>query len=291
MVEPVSNTQQTVEAPEQNSVPSKEAADLTSRVSEVSLEQNQTPATEKKYDRNEFNEKLASLPPEMQEQVRLFQQTIYKGADEKFQEAARMRQEAEALKNRGYSKEDIQAMLQDPTFVQTVQQLNEEKQFAENPQGSGLSNEEWSYLSAKEKAMLIQTQKKQAELESKWNAYAQMQEHQKQHDTLKTRYKNYDAAAVTEIYEGLVSGKVQANLEHLWKALDYEAAIKRSYELGKRESSGEIQQKLNASTPVGLNVNQAHEIPKKDPKVSGVDYFKQLALKNMKRMGVTTLKN
>ena len=279
--------QQAQESQEQVSVP-EQAADLTSRVSEVSLEQ-EAPRAEKKYDRNEFEASLAKLSPEMQEQVRLFQQTLYKGADEKFQEAARMRQEAEQLKNRGYSKEDIQAMLQDPNFVATVQQLNEEKQYAQNPEGSGLSNEEWSYLTPKEKAAIAQSSKKVEALENKWNAYAQMQEQQKQHDQLKTRYKNYNPDAVNEIYQGLLTGKVQANLEHLWKALDYEAAIKRSYELGKRESQGDVQQKMNAATPaVGLNVNQAHEVVRKEPKQSGADYFKNLALKRMKQMGITS---
>ena len=280
-------TQQTQESQEQTSVPSQENADLTSRVSGVSLEQEQ-PKADKKYDRNEFEAVLSKLPPEAQEQVKLFQQTLYKGADEKFQEAARMRQEAEQLKNRGYSKEDIQAMLQDPNFVATVQQLNEEKQYAENPQGSGLSNEEWSYLTPKEKATIASANKKVEALEGKWNAYAQMQEHQKQHDTLKTRYKNYNPDAVTEIYNGLLTGKVQANLEHLWKALDYEAAIKRSYELGKRESTGDIQQKMNVSAPTGMNVSPAMEVAKKDPRMSGADYFKNLALKRMKQMGITS---
>ena len=283
-------TQQTQESQEQTSVPSQENADLTSRVSEVSLEQEQ-PKADKKYDRNEFESVLSKLPPEAQEQVKLFQQTLYKGADEKFQEAARMRQEAENLKNRGYSKEDIQAMLQDPNFVATVQQLNEEKQYAENPQGSGLSNEEWSYLTPKEKATIASANKKVEALEGKWNAYAQMQEHQKQHDTLKTRYKNYNSDAVTEIYNGLLTGKVQANLEHLWKALDYDSAIKRGVEYGKKLAQGQVQEKMDVSAPTGLNVNQNYVPPTKENKTSGADYFKQLALKRMKQMGVTKLFN
>ena len=93
-----SNTQQTEQATEQVTQTGTPEQDLTSRASEVSLEQTQE--TEKKYDRNSFNEKLSKLPPEMQEEVKAFQQTLYRGADEKFQEAARLRNEAEALKQR-----------------------------------------------------------------------------------------------------------------------------------------------------------------------------------------------
>lgn len=286
MVEPVAVTQPAEEAAAAENLPVKDS-DLTSRVSGVALE-NEVPAGDKKYDRNEFNEKLATLPPEMQEQVRLFQQTVYKGADEKFQEAARMRQEAENLRQQGYSKEDVSRLLNDPTFVATVQQLNAEREQSIPPAESGLSSEAWSYLSAEEKSALKQSLAKANQADQKISHFIAQQEHQRQHDALKGRYKNYDPNAVNEIYNGLMTGKVQANLEHLWKALDYEAAIKRSYELGKRESAGEIHEKINASTPVGgLSVSQNYVPPKKDAKISGPDYFKQLALKRMKQMGIT----
>ena len=102
-------TQQTEQATEEQVVPSQENNDLTSRASEVSLEE--SPKEEKKYDRNSFNDKLSKLPPEMQEEVRAFQQTLYKGADEKFQEAARLRQEAENLRNRKWNRDEVQSVL------------------------------------------------------------------------------------------------------------------------------------------------------------------------------------
>lgn len=278
--------QQAEATQEQVSTPSPEAADLTSRVSEVSLDK-APETTEQKYDRNQFNEKLAALPPEMQEQVRLFQHSVYKGAEEKFQEAARLRQEAELARQRGWDKDSVQQALQDPTFVQQINQLKQEQQVQENPEGSGLSNEEWSYLSPKEKALLYETRKTQLEEKAKMNEFFQRQEWEKQDLQIKSRYKNYDPRIVDNAFNGLRSGQVQATREDLWKAIDYENAVKRAYELGKKDRALDLNDKVQASSPAnGLNVTQSKDVPLRANKESGIEYFKRLALQNAKKLGV-----
>lgn len=276
-------TQQAEQTHEQVQPPVTEQ-DLTSRVSEVSLER---PIEDKKYNRNEFEDKLAALPPEMQEQVRLFQQTLYKGADEKFQEAARLRAEAEQLKNRGWDKESVAGALNDPTFQAQLNQLQQERQVQQNPEGSGLSDEEWSYLSPKEKALLYETRKAQFEQSQKFNAYLQKQEYDKQDTELKTRYKNYDPRNVDEVFTGLLSGKLQATREHLWKVIDYDDAVKRAYELGKKDRALDLNEKVQASSPAtGMNVPQSKDVPNKGERENGVEYFKRLALQNAKKLGI-----
>jgi len=279
-------TQQTEQAPEQVDQPVQAAdQDLTSRVSEVSLEKSQE--TEKKYDRNQFNEELSKLPPEMQEQVKLFQQTLYKGADEKFQEAARLRQEAEQVKQRGWDKESVQQLLNDPTFKQQVNQLQQERQFQQNPEGSGLSDEEWSYLSPKEKSLLYDTRKAQIEDRHRMDQFFQKQEWDKQDMELKTRYKNYEPKDVDAIFHGLLTGKVQATREHLWKAIDYENAVKRAYALGRQDRNLDLTEKVNASSAAsGINISQSKDVPKKGNHESGTEYFKRLAIQNAKKLGI-----
>ena len=280
-----SNTQQTEQATEQAQAPAAAEQDLTSRASEVSLEQTQE--TEKKYDRNSFNEKLSKLPPEMQEEVKAFQQTLYRGADEKFQEAARLRNEAEALKQRTWDKQNVQSVLNDPTFQQTVDELQQEKQVRENPQGSGLSDEEWSYLTPREKSLLHETRKAQVEDRQKMDVFFQKQEWEKQDLQIKSRYKNYQPQIVDQAFEGLKTGKVQATREDLWKAIDYEQAVKRAYELGKKDRALETKDSFQASSPAsGLNVTQSKDVPKQGPKENGVEYFKRLALGNAKKLGI-----
>jgi hypothetical protein len=278
-------TQQTEQATEQVERPAQAEQDLTSRASEVSLEQSQE--TEKKYDRNSFNEKLSKLPPEMQEEVKAFQQTLYKGADEKFQEAARLRREAEELRQRGWDKTSVQQLLNDPTFQAQVNELQQERQVEQNPQGSGLSDEEWSYLSPKEKAMLANTQKMQQEDRKKMDQFFQKQEWEKQDMTIKARYKNYEPKYVDEAFNGLVSGKIQATREDLWKAIDYENAVKRAYELGKKDRALDLNEKVTASSPAsGFNVNQSKDVPQKGEKENGVEYFKRIAMRNAQKLGI-----
>ena len=277
-------TQQTEQATEQVERPAQAEQDLTSRASEVSLEPQET---EKKYDRNSFNEKLSKLPPEMQEEVKAFQQTLYKGADEKFQEAARLRREAEELRQRGWDKNSVQQLLNDPTFQAQVNELQQERQVEQNPQGSGLSDEEWSYLSPKEKAMLANTQKMQQEDRKKMDQFFQKQEWEKQDMTIKARYKNYEPKYVDEAFNGLVSGKIQATREDLWKAIDYENAVKRAYELGKKDRALDLNEKVTASSPAsGFNVNQSKDVPQKGEKENGVEYFKRIAMRNAQKLGI-----
>jgi hypothetical protein len=277
-------TQQAEPATEQVERPSQEEQDLTSRASEVSLE---TQGTEKKYDRNSFNEKLSKLPPEMQEEIKAFQQTLYKGADEKFQEAARLRREADELRQRGWDKNSVQQLLNDPTFQAQVNELQQERQVEQNPQGSGLSDEEWSYLSPKEKALLANTQKMQQEDRKRMDQFFQKQEWEKQDMTIKARYKNYEPKYVDEAFNGLVSGKIQATREDLWKAIDYENAVKRAYELGKKDRALDLNEKVTASSPAsGFNVNQSKDVPQKGEKENGVEYFKRIAMRNAQKLGI-----
>jgi len=277
-------TQQTEQATEQVQQPAQAEQDLTSRASEVSLE---TQETEKKYDRNSFNEKLSKLPPEMQEEVKAFQQTLYKGADEKFQEAARLRREAEELRQRGWDKNSVQQLLNDPTFQAQVNELQQERQVEQNPQGSGLSDEEWSYLSPKEKALLANTQKMQKEDRERMDKFFQKQEWEKQDLQIKSRYKNYEPKYVDEAFQGLVSGKIQATREDLWKAIDYESAVKRAYELGKKDRALDLNEKVTASSPAsGFNMNQSKDVPSKGEKENGVEYFKRIAMRNAQKLGI-----
>lgn len=277
-------TQQAEDTTEQVAVP-QQADDLTSRVSGVSLEQSEP--KDVKFDRNQFTDQLSKLPPEMQEQVRLFQQSIYKGADDKFQEAARLRQEAEQLRQRGWDKNSVQEVLNDPTFQSNIQQLQNERQSQQNPEGSGLSDEEWSYLSPKEKNMLFETRKAQMEQSRVFNAYMQKQEYEKQDSELKTRFKNYDNKKVDETFNGLLSGQLQATREHLWKVIDYDDAVKRAYQLGKKDHALDLNEKVQAVSPgAGLNITKSSDVPAKGDKESGIEYFKRLALQNAKKLGV-----
>jgi hypothetical protein len=272
---------------EADNLPSQnEADDLTSRASGIELE-NEASHEEKKFDRNEYNDILSKLPPEVQEQAKLYQRSIQSDADRKYQEAARLREEAEELRNAGWDRDTVQRALNDPTFKSHIQQLKEEQAYQQNPEGSGVSDEEWSYLSPKEKALLYETRKSQLEQANKFNAYLQKQEYEKQDLEIKSRYKNYDPKKVDDIFQGLLSGKVQATREHLWKVLDYEDAVKRAYKMGQADKNMDINDKVQASSSTGnLNIQQSSDVPKRNEKESTVEYFKRIAARNAQKYGV-----
>lgn len=278
-------TQQTEQSQSQELQSSSEDQDLISRASEVSIEKPQE--TEAKYDSNALNEHLSKLPPEVQEQVKAYQASIRRGADEKFQEAARMRAEAEQRAQRSWDKNSVQELLNDPTFQAQVNQLQQERQLQQNPEGSGLSDEEWSYLSPKEKSLLFDTRKAQMEDRARMNQFFQRQEWEKQDLQIKSRFKNYDPKSVDEVFQGLMSGKIQATREHLWKVVDYDSAVKRAYELGKKDRALDLNEKVQASSPAqGLNAHQSKDVPMRGEKENGVEYFKRLALQNAKKLGI-----
>ena len=141
--------------------------------------------------------------------------------------------EAQLKESSNWTTEKVQQLLNDPKFVQEAQKV------VGNPPNSGLTDQEYSALTDKEKAQLtnMQQQLQQTQLQN-W----QMQQKQ-QDDQLKSRYANYAPDIVDTTIYRLVKGEVQANREYVWKAIDYDDAVQRAYELGKQDRSSINQEK------------------------------------------------
>jgi hypothetical protein len=78
---------------------------------------------------------------------------------------------------------------------------------------------------------------------------------------------------------------VVATREHLWKVIDYEAAVQRAYELGRQDARSVNQDKFNASNMVGNGVNTQPPAPlePKNGKI-GADFFMDLYRHNETRL-------
>ena len=83
---------------------------------------------------------------------------------------------------------------------------------------------------------------------------------QKEDVELSSRYPNYDTTQVNKIFSDMMTGKVQATREHLWKVVDYEDAVHRAYSMGRADERDGVTEKRNASTITG-GVNAANTQP------------------------------
>lgn len=174
------------------------------------------------------------------------------GYGKKFQELAEMRKSFEANKSAPstWTPERIQnELLKDPTFVQAAQSVA-------NAQTDGNDS------------MLTENDRKLIDESKKASQFALLQarkaERARQDEVNKAKYANYKPEAVDIIEADLLAGKVQATREYLFKASDYEAMAKRSYELGRRDEREGINTKVQVSSPGGYTaVSQTDFEPKK----------------------------
>jgi hypothetical protein len=142
-----------------------------------------------------------------------------------------------------WTPEKVQSLLQRQDFVQAAQAV------AGNQQETG------SMLSESER-MKIQ----QAEQSAK-AAQAQLYQLQQQqiHSTLRNKYSNYDPEIVNNDLNQVMSGKVSNDtfIESIWRARDYESAVKRAYQLGLQDKNEQNKERAAGMTfATGNNMAQ-----------------------------------
>lgn len=203
--------------------------------------------------------------------------------ERKAAEAVRKQYEELSKVNANWTPERIQSLLNDPNFVKAAQQVAGQ---TPSTTQSGLTDNEWSALTDKEKAALQQTQ----QLVQQQQQYLQNLVKQQQDAQLKVKYANYDAQALDVITNDVLQGKVQITREHIWKATDYEPAVERAYQLGRKDREAELtqkqQEKANSITiSTSGSATNGEPIPAKTDKESNLQYFKRLANWRLTQMG------
>lgn len=267
--------------PEQVAQPKQ---DLIARVSQVKVaaEVGQESGVSNVSDENTFdiNEIDKIQDPAARDAAMRAYKSFQRGFDRKFKEVAEMRRQVESqAQPKPWTPERIrQELLTNPEFLQASQSVLQDH----NPPDSGMSDTEWSSLTASEKK---QWQSMQNELASLKNQQVQQQiaeDYKRQDDALKSKYANYNSQAVDILTNDLLTGKVQATREHIFKALDYESAVKRAYELGKQDSLAERQEKLNASAYDGFVTGKpAMDSPAAEKNESTQSFFRRLVANNV----------
>lgn len=216
----------------------------------------------------------------------------------KTQDLALRRKEMDSLKTQleqsgQYTPAKIQEMLSNPSFVQAAQEFQRINGGQTTSIDTGeLTPEEFSYLPTEQQKLYTSTQevkKTNEAILSKLNSSEQARLFQEQDSALKQKYgEHYKPATVDEIYQGMMSGKIQATREHLWKVADYESFGERCYKIGLEDRKLELGEKINASSqPNTISATSFNgDVPTKLPNESNPDYFRRVAQNAMKKVGV-----
>lgn len=229
--------------------------DLVSRVSKVKVE-------EPKKEEEIFNvtdiEKIED--PKAKEYATKAYKSLLGDYTRKMQELSEMRKSFQKEPEK-WTPEKVQSLLNDQTFVESARSI------------VGTPHDDGSMLTEAEKHELTSLKDKIRQMETQtWNAIKIQQD-----EALKQRYANYDPQAVDYITGELIQGKRNATREDIFKAMDYENAVKRAYELGRQDKEIVTKDKIESSSIDGGAVTSTGTPPPQEKNESDRAYFRRLA--------------
>ena len=248
--------------------------DLITRVSQFkeALESGEAKKEEVGFDVKDI-EKITD--PQAKEYAEKAYKSFQKGFNDKFQNLAEIRKEYEKklTEDSNWTPQRIQKLLNDPAFVQAASQVVQ----TQNPTQSGLTDEQWSALSDSDKNRIKSMQN---EIEGlKQQNYQTLKS--QQDEQLKGKYANYASDIVDTTINKLVKQEAIATREDVWKVVDYENAVKRAYELGKKDKEVELKGNVSHSLPNGVNTREFSKVLPPEKGESDRGYFKRIAEKNL----------
>ena len=201
------------------------------------------------------------------------------GYGKKFQDLAEQKKQLEAEKSKysNWTPQRLQELLNDKDFVASAISLQQ----AQAPQNSGLTNDQWSALSDNEKAKFAQLEQKQMFLEQQLIRERQLKEDEK----LKAKYADYAPDVVDTTVSNLVTGKVQATREDIWKVINHDRNVERAYQLGMQDAKVDRTEKTNASSFEGITTKASSDAPTPEKGENDRNYFRRLTLNRIMQMG------
>lgn len=256
--------------------------DLVTRVSQVKAkeeadESNEAnPDEEAKFDYKELEN--IKDPEAAKAWAEKAYKSFQRGAGQKYTEIAELRKQLSDQANQiaslqkqpdTWTAEKLQSVMNDPNFVAAAQQVLQTQQ-----------TEDDSLMSEAEKAQ----RQKVAQLERELSAIKQQNfsaQKQTQDEQLKTKYANYNPQAVDILTSDMISGKVQATREHLWKAMDYDDAVNRAYRLGLEDRKLDNQDKINSMSAEGVDAQTQEGALPREEKETGQQWFVRNALNRL----------
>ncbi len=201
--------------------------------------------------------------------------SMQSGFTKKTQEIAEQKRgfEQKLAEMQNWSPERIQReLLNNPQFLQAAQQVAQ----TQNPQNSGLTDEQFSALTPQEKAELAQvpTLKNEINQLKQVNYQAVIAQRDSQ---LQTRYPDYNPTQIDATIKELSQLSPLDIREHVYKSLKHDEDVAAAYELGRQEAKGLNQQKINAITQNGSAAVNSDGLPVREKGDTDQTYFMKMA--------------
>lgn len=180
--------------------------------------------------------------------------------------------EQKTQENQTWSPDRIQReLLNNPQFLQAAQQVAATT--PQNPQNSGLTNEEFSALTDREKAQMLEL-KQQVNLLQQTNYQARTQQEDAQ---LQQKYADYNPQEINELWNDLSTGRVQATREHLYIIKNHKSIVQSAYEYGLEQAKQLNQTRANGTSVNGMQIDNSNGIPTRDKNDTDISFMVKLA--------------
>ncbi len=249
--------------------------DLVTRVSEFKKASKPVATTDNQNSFFDYKEIEKITDPN----ARKFAEDAYKsmqsGFTKKTQEIAEQRRsfEQKLVEMQNWSPERIQReLLSNPQFLQAAQQVAQ----TQNPQNSGLTEEQFSALTPAEKAELAQLPTLKNEINNLKQVNYQAVVAQRDNQ-LQTRYPDYNPTQIDATIKDLAQMNPLDIREHVYKSLKHDEDVAAAYELGRQEAKGLNQQKINAITQNGSAAVNSDGLPTREKGDTDQMYFMKMA--------------
>ena len=255
--------------------------DLVTRVSQVKPETTAATTTEVKEPEFDFKNIELIQDPKAKEQALAAYKSFQKGFNQKFQEIAELRKSLEAQKQQptSWTPERLQQEMNKPDFVQAAQSVIK----IQNPDNSRLTDNAWSALTDDEKKEIMGLKQEVHSLKQQSFLNDLRARNMVEDEQLKTKYADYDPKAIDTITAEMLAGKFQATREHLYKAVKFNEAVRKAYELGKSDKQLENKEKITSMSATGTTVTGTDDVPPIEMGETSKQYFLRLASRRMKQ--------
>lgn len=245
--------------------------------------QDQTPSVEISLDDIKDPVQKSIVQKHLEAKLKEANEKIRKTFGEIGNEKARLMREAEEakkqldnFKNKRFSPQDVQELINRPDFVQAVQSYEQQMP----PQGWQKSPEDWSALSDNDKQMVAQALAESRATRAQLN---QMQM-SSLHTELRTAYPDYNMAEIEEVINRANSGQMSQKeiFELTYKARKFDDKVKEAYRLGWEDRNKNIGERVNgASYSNGIQTTPSEQPLERKPNEPTRSFFKRIAERNL----------
>lgn len=168
-----------------------------------------------------------------------------------------------------WTPERIQQLLNNPQFLTAAQQVAKNQ----NPQGSGLTDEQYSALSDREKSEMNALSMKVNQLEqANYQSLINQQDVQ-----LKSKYEDYNSTKIDESLATLAKVSPHQLREYVYKATLHDDHVKNAYDMGLQDGANKNKEKISAFSPSGGQAVNGDNTITKDKGETDASFFVRLA--------------